>query len=130
MRSYGVTFTRVSLGIVFIWFGTLKVLGTSPVAVLVEQLFPWLPPSLSVPAIGVFEVALGIAFITKFALRITLALFWLHMAGTFLVPILRPDLSFLGGNPLYLTTVGEFVVKNLVLIAAGLVIGGTLKRAK
>jgi uncharacterized membrane protein YkgB len=129
MRSHGATIARMSIGLVFIWFGLLKVIGTSPVAALVEQLFPWIPASISLPAIGIFEVALGVAFMTGFALRITLALFWLHMAGTFLVPVLQPDLAFQGGNLLYLTATGEFVIKNLVLISAGLVIGGTLKKA-
>ena len=130
MHSNGATIARISIGIVFIWFGLLKALGTSPVAVLVEQLFPWAPSSISVPAIGIFEVALGVAFVTGFALRITLALFWVHMAGTFLVPVMRPDLAFQGGNPFYLTTIGEFVVKNLVLISAGIVVGGTVRAGR
>lgn len=128
MRSHGSTTARISIGIVFIWFGLLKVLGTSPVAAVVEQLFPWTPASISLPAIGIFEVVLGVAFVTGFALRITLALFWLHMTGTFLVPVLQPDLAFQGGNPLYLTATGEFVIKNLVLISAGLVVGGTVRK--
>jgi uncharacterized membrane protein YkgB len=88
-----------------------------------------MPASISLPSIGIFEVVLGVAFMTGFAMRITLALFWLHMTGTFLVPVLRPDLAFQDGNPLYLTATGEFVVKNLVLISAGLVVGGTVRKA-
>gem|GEM_PF-3161571 len=69
-----------------------------------------------------WEVARGL--LTGIALRLTLLLFWLQMAGTFLV--LRPEVSFQRNNPLLLTMTGEFVVKNLVLIAAGLVIGSTV----
>jgi len=54
----------------------------------------------------------------------------LQMAGTFLVLVLRPELAFQSGNPLLLTVTGEFVIKNLVLIAAGLVIGSTVHRAQ
>lgn len=43
MRSHGATIARISIGIVFIWFGLLKILATSPVATVVEQLFPWMP---------------------------------------------------------------------------------------
>ena len=50
------------------------------------------------------------------------------MAGTFLVLLLRPDVAFQGGNPLLLTVEGEFVVKNVVLAAAGIAIGGSLRR--
>ena len=50
------------------------------------------------------------------------------MAGTFLVLVVKPEIAFQGGNPLLLTTEGEFVIKNLVLIAAGLVVGGSVQR--
>ena len=48
------------------------------------------------------------------------------MLGTFLVFLLLPDLTFQDGNPLLLTTEGEFVLKNLVLLSAGLVVGSQL----
>jgi len=61
-------------------------------------------------------------------LRLTLALFWLQMAGTFLSLIILPGRAFQDGNPLLLAVTGEFIIKNLVLIAAGLVIGSTVRR--
>jgi uncharacterized membrane protein YkgB len=60
-------------------------------------------------------------------LRIVLALFALQMIGTFLVLVIQPEVAFQDGNPLLLTTEGEFVIKNLVLLSAGLVIGSRLK---
>ncbi len=57
-----------------------------------------------------------------------LLLLFLQMSGTFLVLVMHPDLSFQNGNVFKLTLIGEFVVKNIVLIAAGLVIGRTVKR--
>ena len=62
------------------------------------------------------------------ALRVTLGLFALQMAGTFLVLILQPDVAFQRGNPLLLTVEGEFVIKNLVLLSAGMVVGATVRR--
>jgi uncharacterized membrane protein YkgB len=56
-----------------------------------------------------------------------LALFALQMVGTFLVLIVQPDVAFQHGNPLLLTTEGEFVVKNLVLLSAGLLIGSRVR---
>ena len=58
------------------------------------------------------------------AKRAALALMMIQMPGTFLVLILRPQEAFIGGNLLHLSVVGEFVIKNLVLIAAGITIGG------
>jgi hypothetical protein len=48
------------------------------------------------------------------------------MVGTFLVFFVLPDVAFTAGNPLRLTVEGEFVVKNLVLLTAGLVVGSSL----
>ena len=57
-------------------------------------------------------------------------LFFAQMLATFSVLVLEPGLSFVNGNPLLLTVTGEFVVKNLVLIGAGLLVAGSMSPAK
>lgn len=89
---------------------------------------PWLDPAWLVPALGAYEVLLGALLLWGRLPRVTLALFWAQMAGTFLVLVVRPDVAFQGGNPFLLTVEGEFVVKNVVLAAAGVAIGGSLRR--
>lgn len=134
MADHGITVLRAAIGLVFVWFGALKVVGESPVADLARRtlywlepgLLAWVRPGLVVPLLGAFEVALGLALLAGVALRLTLALLWLHLAGTFAVFVARPDEAFRGGNPLLLTATGEFVVKNLVLIAGGIVVGSTV----
>ncbi len=129
MSRNGVRLLRWALAVVFIWFGALKVVGRSPVADLVAQTVYWFPPEFFVPCLGVWEVLVGLGLLWAVALRLTLLLLWLPMAGTFLVLVLRPEVSFQDGNLLLLTTEGEFVVKNLVLITAGIVIGGSVTPA-
>lgn len=129
MRSNGMRLLRISLGIVFFWFGLLKVMGRSPVANLVSGTVYWLPSETLLPLLGVWETAVGLGLLFRVALRLTLFLFWLQLAGTFLALILRPDIAF-HENPVFLTVEGEFIIKNLVLIASGLVIGGTVKETK
>ncbi len=128
MTAHGTRLLRISLGIVFIWFGALKVIGRSPVGELVARTVYWFPPERFVPLLGAWEMAVGIGLLLGVALRFVLLLFWLQLAGTWLVLVLRPDIAFQGGNPLLLTTEGEFVVKNLVLISAGLAVGATVPR--
>lgn len=128
MTAHGIRLLRWALGVVFLWFGALKLLGVSPVVDLVANTIFWMPARWSVPLLGVWEVAVGLGLIFALALRLTLLLFWLQMAGTFLVLLVRPDIAFQGGNPFLLTVEGEFVIKNLVLIAAGLVIGSTVRK--
>jgi hypothetical protein len=89
MASWGITLLRVALGIVFLWFGALKLVGRSPVADLVAQTVYWIPPAVVVPVLGVWEVVVGLGLLAGVALRVVLFLFWLQMAGTFLVLVVR-----------------------------------------
>jgi putative oxidoreductase len=112
---------RISLGIVFVWFGMLKVVGASAVGGLVAATVPF-DASWFVPALGVLEVAIGLAFIAGRFLSLVLPVFALQLGGTLLVLLVLPDVAFEQDNPLMLSLVGEFVVKNLVLLSAGIVV--------
>ena len=110
---------RGSLGITFAWFGALKPAGqpTLP-ASLIAAITPMVDPQVSVPLVGAFEVALGVGLLVGRWMPVVLAGVALHLSGTFLVLLLRPDVAFVEGNPLLLSVEGEYVVKNLVLLAA------------
>ena len=112
---------RLSLGIVFVWFGLLKVFSASAVGGLVATTVPF-ESSWFVPVLGAVEAVIGLAFVTGVFVRAMLPVFVLHLAGTFLVLIELPEVAFENDNPLMLSIVGEFVVKNLVLLSAGLVV--------
>jgi putative oxidoreductase len=127
LERFALPLLRLSLGIVFVWFGILKITGQTPVGELVADTVFWLDPDLFVPLLGVFEVLVGVGLLFGRGLRLVLALFALQMIGTFLVLVVQPDVAFQNGNPLMLTTEGEFVVKNLVLLSAGVMIGSRLK---
>ncbi len=128
LQRWSITLLRLSVGVVFIWFGALKVFDVTPVADLVADTVYWVDPDWFVPLLGAFEIVVGVGLISGRALRVVLGLFTLQMAGTFLVLVVQPDVTFQDGNPLLLTVEGEFVVKNLVLLAAGMVVGATVRR--
>ena len=128
LRRVAVPMLRISLGIVFVWFGLLKVFEVSPVAEFVARTVYWIDPGIFVPALGVFEVTLGILLLLGRMMRLTLLLLILQMAGTFVTFLILPNVTFQHGNPLLLTVEGEFVVKNLVVISAALVVGSTVRR--
>ena len=119
----GPVFLRVSLALVMIWFGALKVANISPVSQLVADTIPFFDGSWFVPLLGGFEVVLGIALLAGRNLLVLGGLV-VHLLGTFAVLVNQPDLAFQQGNPLLLTVEGEFVVKNLVLLSAGLALAG------
>jgi uncharacterized membrane protein YphA (DoxX/SURF4 family) len=130
LRRLAVPLLRISLGLVFVWFGTLKILDESPVSDLVANTVYWVDPDWFVPALGAFEVAVGVLLLSGRLLRLTVLLFVAQMIGTFATFLVLPDVTFRGGNPLLLTVEGEFVAKNLVLLSAGLVVGTTVRRRR
>ncbi len=130
LRRWGVPTLRISLAVVFIWFGALKVLGVSPVVDLVASTVYWVDPDWFVPALGVVEVLVGVGLAARFGLRLVLLVLALQMLGTFMVFVLLPEITFQDGNPLKLTIEGEFVLKNLVLLAAAMVVGASIESSE
>jgi uncharacterized membrane protein YkgB len=127
MSRWGVPALRVSLGLVFIWFGALKPLGVSPAQGLVERTVYWLPADVFVPILGLWEVAIGVCLIVPTLIRVGILLMFLQMPGTALPLVLLPEVCF-QQVPHALTLEGQYIIKNLVLISAGLVIGGGVRR--
>ena len=132
MRTVGTPALRYSLAIIFIWFGLLKPLGISPAAPLVLQTVDWMPlvsPATWLSIIGWWEVAIGVLFLFPATLRFAIGLLAMQMAGTFMPLIMLPDVTFQEGRiPYGLTMEGQYIVKNLLIISAALVIGGTVGR--
>lgn len=122
LRRVSVPLLRGSLALVYVWFGALKLAGVTPVADLVAASVPWLDRSWFVPALGLVEILLGAALLVGRFLTIISLILVGHLAGTFLVLVMQPELAFQHGNLLLLTTVGEFVVKNLVLASAAVAV--------
>jgi putative oxidoreductase len=113
---------RVAMGLVFLWFGALKMADATPVGDLVAHTVPFIDRHVLVPGMGVLEVALGVGLLVGWPYRIILPTMIGHLSGTFLVLVVQPNVAFQHGNLLLLTTTGEFVVKNLVLISAAMVL--------
>ncbi|MFP3460400.1 hypothetical protein R5O87_06090 [Arthrobacter globiformis] len=120
LRPAAMPSLRILLGVLFMWFGALKVAGVSPVAAMVAGTLPWADPHMAVPVLGGVEVLLGTAAVTGVGLRLALPVLAAHLCGTFLTFVMLPGLMFVQGDPLLLTEDGEFVMKNLVLIGATL----------
>ena len=128
MDAFGIKFARLALGIVFIWFGALKMIGElSPAYDLVAATIYWLTPEIIIPLIGLWEVAIGVAFLFPPLTRVALLLLIHQMPATFLPLVLLPAVTFTV-VPWGLTLEGQYIVKNLVIIARALIIGGTALR--
>jgi uncharacterized membrane protein YphA (DoxX/SURF4 family) len=113
---------RIALALVFVWFGALKIGGVSPARELIARTLPFIDPDVSLPVLGVVEVAIGLALLIGRFPRLTLLVLAGHLVGTFLSYLMAPDLMVQHGRPWELTADGEFVLKNLVLISAAFVL--------
>ncbi len=132
MARNGITLLRLSVGIVFLWFGVLKFFPSlSPAELLaartIEALtFGVVQPNVSLPVLAAWEVAIGLGLITGLFPRVVIALLLAQMAGT-LTPLLLFPQETWSQFPIAPTLEGQYIIKNLVLISAALVIGATVR---
>lgn len=132
MARHGILLLRVSLGVVFFWFGVLKFFpGLSPAQALaartIEKLtFGAMPPQVSVPVLATWECLIGLGLISGFFMRTTLLLLFLQMLGTLTPLVFFPQEAFTQ-FPYAPTLEGQYIIKNLILVSAGIVIGATVR---
>jgi uncharacterized membrane protein YkgB len=132
MAQYSIVLLRVGLGLVFFWFGVLKFvpnlspaqdLATSTISLLTYGL---VGPTISLPVLALWECIIGLGLIMGRWTRTILLLLWLQMAGTMTPLVLFPDAVFTR-VPFAPTLEGQYIIKNIVLVGAGLVIGATAR---
>lgn len=127
MARYGLIILRLGLGIVFFWFGALKLVpGLSPAEELVRNTTYFVDPDLFLPVLAIWEMVIGLGLIFGRFMRITLLLLFLQMAGTALPLVILPEAVWTA-FPYGLTLEGQYIIKNLVLIGAALVLGATVR---
>lgn len=132
MARYGLLLLRLSLGITFFWFGALKFFaGLSPAQSLatrtIEVLtFGLIQPDVSIIILAVWECVIGLGLIVGWGMRFTLLLLFVQMAGTFTPLFLFPNEAFTA-IPYAPTLEGQYIIKNIVLVSAGLVLGATVR---
>ncbi|BCX05105.1 MAG: hypothetical protein KatS3mg053_3043 [Candidatus Roseilinea sp.] len=132
MAQHGITLLRIGLGVVFLWFGVIKLIpGLSPAQDLAARTISMLTlglvsPAISVPALAIWECAIGLGLISAKFMRVTILLLLTQMLGT-----LTPLALFPGETwrifPIAPTLEGQYIIKNIVLVSAALVIGATVR---
>lgn len=132
MADNGVRLTRIALGIVFLWFGIIKLgPGWSPATDLAARTIDRLTlglvqPELGIPILAVWESLIGIGLLTGKFLRTTLLLLFVQMPGTMMPLLLFPAETF-NAFPHAPTLEGQYIVKNIVLVGAAIMIGATVR---
>lgn len=132
MARHGISILRISVGVIFFWFGSLKFFpGLSPAQELAAKTidiltFELVPTKIALMTLATWECAVGLGLVFGVFLRTTLALLWLQMIGAAAPLFLFPNESFTH-IPYAPTLEGQYIIKNLVLVSAGLVVGATVR---
>lgn len=135
MAKYGLFLLRISISVIFIWFGVLKFfpeaspaesLATRTIEVLTFGLFG---ERTILYGLAIWEVTIGLGLLTKRFMREILLLMYLQMAGTLTPLFIFPEEIF-HIFPYSLTLEGQYIIKNLVVISAGIVLGATVRGGK
>jgi uncharacterized membrane protein YphA (DoxX/SURF4 family) len=132
MADHGLTLLRLAIGIVFFWFGVLKYFpGASPAEQLagrtIETLTGGLVPSATaLPILATWEVAIGIGLFIGRWMRAVLLLLFVQMLGTITPLFLFPSETFTI-FPVAPTLEGQYIIKNIVIVSAAIVLGATVR---
>ena len=114
---------RWAIGINYFWFGLLKFFdGLSPAEALAKNTiriltFGFVPDEINLMVLAIWEVAIGVMFLSGYFVRFGAMAAIVHMVFTFMPLFFFPDVSF-SHAPYGFTIVGQYIVKNLVFLAA------------
>lgn len=132
MARHGIVFLRVALGVVFIWFGFLKFFpGLSPAQTLAIDTinvltFGLVPAGAAIILLASLECLIGLGLVSGKFMRLTLLLLAFQMIGAASPLVIFPGEAF-AVFPYAPTLEGQYIIKNLVLVSAGIVIGATVR---
>lgn len=129
LKKIAIPLARVSLFIIFFWFGSLKVIAASPANPLVESLLNKTLPLIGfnqfITFLGIWEIVIGVVFLIPKAERIVIALLIPHMITTFMPLIFLPSIAW--KSFLVPTLEGQYMIKNLLIIALAVNIVSSIK---
>lgn len=118
-KKHGDILARVSLFIIFFWFGVLKLMDLSPANELVRALLhvtmPQIPFTGFIIFLGLLEMVIGMFFLIKKTERAAIIMLAFHMIATFMPLAYLPQLAW--QMPFVPTLEGQYIIKNLAIIA-------------
>lgn len=133
VERHGLLILRLSVGIVFLWFGLLKFFPGSAGENLAVATISWLSSDsldeqFSLYALAVLECSIGLGILFKKGLTVVVSLMYFQMAGTILPLFIFTDKTWI--SPFVPSLEGQYIIKNSVLIASGIILGAMARGSK
>jgi len=135
MSGNALHFLRISIGVIYLWFGMLKFFsGLSPAEELAEKTlaiisFGLIEANYLLFALAFWECTIGVFFLINKQMKYILGLMFLHMIGTLTPFFFFPDLTFTE-FPYALTLEGQYIIKNFALITGAMILFVSLEEQK
>ncbi len=126
MSKWGPTVECMALAIVFAWFGTLKLFGFPSASSIVAKTVYFFEPEITVPFLGAWEVAIGVSLVIPSLHRVAVFLLLTRLPGTLFALFFKMEVCF-DLQTMVPTTQGQYLLKELTLVGAALVIGGHVR---
>lgn len=134
LAEHGLTLLRISIGVIFVWFGVLKFWpGLSPADQLATETidllsFGLITEDLARVLLAILETTIGLGLVSGKFMRATLLLLVFQMLGAATPLLLLPDVTW--ASMFVPTLEGQYILKNVVLVSAALTIGATVRGGK
>lgn len=125
MIRWGHFLHRDTLGLLFLWFGTLKVLGYKSATSLIAHTVYFGTPEVTVMVLGAWEAVIGLCLLVRPLIRVALLLLAIRLPGTIAALFVKADVCW--AHPLVPTPEGQYLIKDAILFSAALVIGATVR---
>jgi uncharacterized membrane protein YkgB len=128
-ERYGHGVHRISLGLLFLWFGLLKPLGHETTTSLLAHTIYWGDPEVMVLILGWWEVAIGVCLLARPLLRVAILFLAIRVPGILLAFLLEPEICFVS-FPFAPTPEGQYLIKDLTLFFAALALAGFIREER
>lgn len=124
---------RIAMAIIYCWFGVFKIIHQSPAQELVANLHSvtfvhYIPINIFQVGLGYTECLIGVLWLMPRFTKTAFLIFSVHIFTTFLPMFWLPNQTW--SNTFILTMSGQYIMKNLVLVASAITIFNDYKKIK
>ncbi len=129
LRRWALPIARVSLFVVYFYFGALKLAGESPASplalALTEKTIGAASFDMAFKLLALYECIIGLLFLIPKATRIVVPMLLVHLGIVFSPLLLVPNLAW--AKPFVPTLEGQYIIKNVLIVAVGIAVAATAR---